>query len=272
MGYFIDLVLSFPSSGYYRRKSSENVALIFKLHSRYLQSKFEIERLKKELENTNASLVEAKGSTPASNSTTTAVTPASQTAQATPAPTGVAQTSQQQPPKTIVTTSAPNTSNPNSSDGSQQTSTPTAYIAPSLNRVTKVNPQQQQQQPANTSGLAIRRTAAVQPTPHDPGNTNSNRQQVVTPISISQQPEASQWSTMQQQANSSQSTITSETNSSQPDTSSQTASDLVLVTCTSQQTFGSQETTTSSTPVTSQPSTTSSATLVINKRTREDDQ
>ena len=112
-----------------------------------------------------------------------------------------------------------------------QQSTPTAYIAPS--RINKIQPSQQQQsqqQPqasSTSSTIMIRRTAAVQPQPHDSGST-SQRQQYVSPLNapnnetqstISFSENIIDQSAQQQQDPSSSLSVNSTNNISNPGTS-----------------------------------------------------
>jgi len=186
-------------------------AEIDNLKSRFLQSKFEVERLKKELETANAAVNDANqklNTTAPSTSappTPTVTTPAVLTQPA-------SQASKIQLSTTTITATQVTSLAPLNTETSQ---TPTAYIAPSLTRITKVNPQQQQQQQQASSQIlttpSLRRTAAVQPTPHEitpqstqPQVTNTlitlQRQQLVTPITNI---ESSQWHQQSQQAISS---------------------------------------------------------------------
>lgn len=132
------------------------------LKARLFQSQLENERLKKE----QASATTAT----ASSGSSTSSAPSSQSSQ-------------------------PTTSDASSISSSQPP--PTAYIVPS--RVAKVNtPQQAQQQSQQqaaqqpqSSGLSLKRTAAVQPTPHE--SAGATRQQMVNPMSVANE---SSWSTM----------------------------------------------------------------------------
>ncbi len=197
-------------------------------------------------------------------------------------PVAVTQTNQpQQPPQKVVVLTAPVSSNGDVTN--QQQTTPTAYIAPSLNRVTKVNPQQQQQQqqqpPTNASVQSLRRTAAVQPTPHDSGSTQTtvitNRQQVVTPISINAQQqqhqaqqEPNQWNSMQ--STNVQVTVIETTTASgvQQETIQASAAESSVQVVSSQLTFSQESTASTSQASNSNPGP--SITNIINKRTRED--
>ena len=152
------------------------------IKSKLLQTHIDNEKLKKELFEANCKLT--------SNQLTAA-------AQTTPS-SSVSTSPKQQ--TSIPTTNAPtNTTNIAASinPGQEAQQTPTAYIAPS--RINKIQPTQQQTQQqtsanvssAPSSSLMIRRTAAVQPQPHDSG-TNNQRQQYVPPMSVSNSNESSQ--------------------------------------------------------------------------------
>ena len=167
----------------------------------------------------------------------------------------------------IVTSPLNPTSATTGSTEAQVQSTPTAYIAPSLTRITKVNPQlQQQQQQQQPQTMSLRRTAAVHPTPHEtaqqttaPTTTTTtsislNRQQVVVPINLDR--DVNQWQSPIQ-PNVQQS---SEPSSQQE--LSQATEIIGQVTVTPTETISSIQATTSS----------GSSGSLITKRTREDDQ
>ena len=171
------------------------------IKSKLLQTHIENEKLKKELfeaqsKSTNSPYTNVSAPTGATTSTSSSSnTPsASISSNLTTSP-------KQQTTPTPVSTSTSNTLNITSStplnpNNQEQQQTPTAYIAPS--RINKIQPsqqqQQQQQQPQTASApssIMIRRTAAVQPQPHDSGPTNQ-RQQYVTPMSASNTGESNQ--------------------------------------------------------------------------------
>jgi hypothetical protein len=171
------------------------------IKSKLLQTHIENEKLKKELfeaqcKSTSSQFTNVSaptGNTPSTSSSSNTPS-ASISSNLTTSP-------KQQTTPAAVSTSNSNTVNITSStplnpSNQEQQQTPTAYIAPS--RINKIQPsqqqQQQQQQPQTASApssIMIRRTAAVQPQPHDSGPTNQ-RQQYVTPMSASNTGESNQ--------------------------------------------------------------------------------
>jgi chromosome segregation ATPase len=154
------------------------------IKSKLLQTHIDNEKLKKELFEANCKLT----------SNQLVVTAAAQ-----PTPSSSGSTSPKQQNSIPTTSSTTNTTSMAASinPGQETQQTPTAYIAPSrINKIQPTQQQTQQQTSANvssgsSSSLMIRRTAAVQPQPHDSG-TNNQRQQYVPPMSVSNPNESSQ--------------------------------------------------------------------------------
>ena len=201
------------------------------VRSKLLQSQIDFEKLKKEVQEAKLNMTSAP--------TTSIAAQAAQPAQVTSSP-----SKQQQ-------TAAPTSSVASSASDQQQQPPPTAYIAPS--RITKLV-QAQPQPTTSSTAPSLRRTAAVQPTPHDPGQNQANRQQFVSPFSENA---ANQWANQSQTlSTTSEASFADNQQSSQPDlmANSQQAAEP-----------------TSSSMISSTPST-SSAPPFMAKRNREEDQ
>ncbi len=142
------------------------------LKSRFLQSQFENERLKKELASNNSDSKQTSTQQQQQQQTSQTLLASSATATA-PVPSTTSPQQQKASNSSAITSMIEN----------PQVPPPTAYIAPS--RINKNQPQQQQLQTPSQQQQqqSNRRTAAVQPTLHDSGPVQVQQQrQLVTPI------------------------------------------------------------------------------------------